>query len=206
MVGTQSSSKTHSGNKAQRINELSTVLSPHPFLHLLFLVVCLLQTMAALRWGLYIGMMDEGICLTQGPISSVPVPMSARHSSAPMVIRTNDNKQRREVSWWCHNCKTPGAERGWDEEKEQWCRRGLENWYISCDSAGANYKASAMQVSTGECMFLCLHCTGKIMTLLMEKDLKVSPLRRFRGTRHHSAALLPPSVFPLSAVTHGNCP
>lgn len=124
VVQTQSSSKTHSGNKAQRINELSTVLSPHPFLHLLFLVVCLLQTMAALHWGLYIGMMDEGICLTQGPVFSVPMPMPARHSSESMVIHTNDNKQQLKVSWSWHNCKNQREEkRGRGKEKEKWQER-----------------------------------------------------------------------------------
>lgn len=107
VVEIQSSSKTHIQiNKAQRINELSTALSPPPFLHLLFLGVCLLQTMAALHWELYIGMIDEGICLTQGPVFSVPMPISAHHSSASMVIHTNDNKRQLEVSWSQHNYKT----------------------------------------------------------------------------------------------------
>lgn len=107
VVEIQSSSKTHIQiNKAQRINELSTALSPPPFLHLLFLGVCLLQTMAVLHWELYIGMIDEGICLTQGPVFSVPMPISAHHSSASMVIHTNDNKRQLEVSWSQHNYKT----------------------------------------------------------------------------------------------------
>lgn len=70
-------------------------------LHLLFLGVCLLQTMVALHWGLYIGMIDEGICLTQGPVFSVPVPMSAHCSSASVVIHTNDKKRQRQVSCCC---------------------------------------------------------------------------------------------------------
>lgn len=70
-------------------------------LHLLFLGVCLLQTMVVLHWGLYIGMIDEGICLTQGPVFSVPVPMSAHCSSASVVIHTNDKKWQWEVSCCC---------------------------------------------------------------------------------------------------------
>lgn len=70
-------------------------------LHLLFLGVCLLQTMVVLHWGLYIGMIDEGICLTQGPVFSVPVPVSAHCSSASVVIHTNDKKWQWEVGCCC---------------------------------------------------------------------------------------------------------
>lgn len=48
--------------------------------------------------GSVLGMMDEGICLTQGPVFSVPMPMSAHHSCTSTVIHTNDNKQQAEVS------------------------------------------------------------------------------------------------------------
>lgn len=48
------------------------------------------------HWGLQTGMMDEGICHTQGLVLSVP-PASAR-SGASVVIQTNDNKPQWDTS------------------------------------------------------------------------------------------------------------
>lgn len=50
------------------------------------------------HWGLQTGMMDEGICHTQGLVLSVPVPVPARRSSTFMVIQTNDNKLQWDTS------------------------------------------------------------------------------------------------------------
>lgn len=50
------------------------------------------------HWGLQTGMMDEGICHTQGLVLSVPVPVPARRSSTFMVIQTNDNKPQWDTS------------------------------------------------------------------------------------------------------------
>lgn len=119
-------------NKAQKTNQLRTALLSLALpLHLLFLGVCLLQTMVALHWGLYIGMMDEGICLTQGPVFSVPMPMSAQHSSASMVIHTNDNKRQLEVSCSKHNYKYQKKRTMRDKKPEQWQyrrRREASDW------------------------------------------------------------------------------
>lgn len=62
-------------------------------------------------------MMDEGICHTQGPVFSVPVPMTAHRSSASAVIHTNDTKWqlRAEVDrekGWLGNQKLGSQDRG----------------------------------------------------------------------------------------------
>ena len=151
---------THADKQSAENKSDQACLSLSLFLHLLFLGVCLLQTMAALHWELYIGMMDEGICLTQGPVFSIPMPMSAHHSSALMVIHTNDNKRQRKVTRSLHNSESQrkktdvkenqnyrsedrGKNLAWDwrvamlkRGKESWGKGKLCTFHLSCCSCG----------------------------------------------------------------------
>ena len=91
--------------RLKNTSRLPSISPPSPD-HLLILGARRLQPLLLLHRELYIGMMDEGICHSQGLVYAVPVPLSAQQPGATVVIHPNDNKLRPGVSHRRHT--SPG--------------------------------------------------------------------------------------------------